>query len=421
MKVHLLSICIALVAVSICGAAYAQSSQTPGMPGATLAPGVSPRMTAPSLGQPTLSGTMPSSTAPMQPNEAAIVPVPAVSGAGPAAMAMPAGAATAMTTDNNYIYVMQGGMLYKFPKSSINACGTPMSAICGAGPACPTCTGISYIPGYPSQSITATTCAPCPSGCGPAQTTVICGTCKQPCPAPAPACGPCGLNCPSCPTPCPAPCPQPCTPPCPAPCPTQPSSCNPCGPTCPQPTMSCASTVMPASVGAGPCSTCPPVATVSVCTQNTICCLQALCGAEADKAYLQALIQLNQSTLALSNSTADHLGSTSLQDYATNSIGDSRSRISQSTRWLKTKYCMDVTVCTPGLSLALNICAVERYGREFDDAYRAQLVQYYVDEIAISQVEMERGLDCQVKAYAATVIRQNQERIRRLTRCNSCI
>ena len=136
---------------------------------------------------------------------------------------------------------------------------------------------------------------------------------------------------------------------------------------------------------------------------------------------MQALIQINQQVLALSNNAAIYLGTTFLQDYATNSIGDSTSRINQSAKWLKTKYCTAITTCTPGLSSSLNICATSPYGREFDDAYRAQLVQYYVDEIAISQVEVERGLDSQVKALAARVISEDQERIRRLTRCNTCI
>ena len=67
-----------------------------------------------------------------------------------------------------------------------------------------------------------------------------------------------------------------------------------------------------------------------------------------------------------------------------------------------------------------NICNINHPGREFDEAYKSQLIQFYVDEIALSQVEIERGLDCQVKLWAAKVIRNDQIRIARLTRCTVC-
>lgn len=149
--------------------------------------------------------------------------------------------------------------------------------------------------------------------------------------------------------------------------------------------------------------------------------MRSLGGIDVDVAYLQAMIQLNQSVLAVSDAAAIHLGTTSLQNYATNSILDSRSRISQAKGWLNTKYCMYVTTCAPSLDgSALDICKVDRPGKVFDDAYRNQMVQYYIDEIAISQVEVEKGLDSEVKAAAAKTIKENQIRISRLKRCNSC-
>ncbi|MHB9037668.1 MAG: DUF305 domain-containing protein [Armatimonadota bacterium] len=142
---------------------------------------------------------------------------------------------------------------------------------------------------------------------------------------------------------------------------------------------------------------------------------------DADKAYLQAMIQLNLSVLALSNDSADYLGTTTLQDYATNSIADSRSNVSKAKEWLINKYCLDVTVCAPSSGVGFDICNVDRRGKAFDDAYKNQLVQFYIDEIALSQIEIQNGLDCKVKAWAAQTIKSDQIRISRLKRCNACI
>jgi hypothetical protein len=132
------------------------------------------------------------------------------------------------------------------------------------------------------------------------------------------------------------------------------------------------------------------------------------------------VIQLNLSVLAVSDAAAVHLGTTSLQDYATNSIADSRSTVGKAQGWLKTKYCLDVAACPPSLGTGFDICNINRPGKEFDDTYKNQVIQYYLDEIAFSQVEIERGLDSQVKAFAAATIKNDQVRINRLRRCAVC-
>jgi len=179
------------------------------------------------------------------------------------------------------------------------------------------------------------------------------------------------------------------------------------------------STTVPAGPGSGPCAL-PPIGAVSACAQQTIAYMQNLSGVDADKAYLQAMIQLNLSVMALSNGSADHLGTTSLQDYATNSITDSRTSVNQAEKWLRTKYCLDVAACPPSLGPGFDICNLTHPGKEFDDSYKNQLVQFYVDEITLSQVEIQRGLDSQVKAWAAETIRNDQIRINRLRRCTVC-
>ncbi len=133
------------------------------------------------------------------------------------------------------------------------------------------------------------------------------------------------------------------------------------------------------------------------------------------------MVQLNLSELAVSNAAADHLGTTTLQDFATNSISDSRSAASKAQRWLRTKYCLDAIVCAPTLNTGFDICNLDRPGKVFDDTYKNNVIQYYLDEIALSQVEVQRGLDSQVKAYAAETIRNDQVRIAMLRRCNVCI
>ena len=149
--------------------------------------------------------------------------------------------------------------------------------------------------------------------------------------------------------------------------------------------------------------------------------MQGLTGADVDRAYLQGVISLNMSILALSDAAAVHLGTTTLQDFATNSIADSRSNISKAQGWLRTKFCLDTTACMPSLSPGFDICNTDRPGKAFDDDYKNQLVQYYLDEIALSQVELERGLDSQVKAFAWQTIKDDQTRISKLRRCGVCI
>ena len=403
MRGQLFIICVVLVVVASFGACYGQYSPND----AWMQPS-NTQSAAPS--------------APVNPT-ANNATAPATVGAGPE---MSSGTAV-MTVDNNFVYVLQEGKLYKFAKCAVNSCGTvlqqpcapcppvctPCPQVAGTGPCPDNCGGMTYIPGNPSSTLTVTTLTPCtppcpnpcPSGAGPDP----CNPCPtSPCPAPCvPSCGPSStVSCTSCvPSPCPA-----------TPCPT--SSRGPCDP-CPQPTYTTTISTAPAGQVNSPCA-CPPIATVSSSMQQTIDCLQRLCGVDADKAYLQAMIQLNLQVLALSNDSSDHLGTTSLQDYATNSIADSRSNIKQARDWLRTKYCLDVTVCAPSIG-GFDICDISRSGKAFDDAYRNQLVQFYVDEIALSQVELQNGLDCKVKEFAAKTIKDDQVRISRLKRCNSCI
>jgi uncharacterized protein (DUF305 family) len=155
--------------------------------------------------------------------------------------------------------------------------------------------------------------------------------------------------------------------------------------------------------------------------QATIASLQSLSGVGADTAYLQAVIQLNLSVMALSEASAQQLGTTSLQDYATNSIVASKSAVSKAQSWLKTKYCLETTTCAPSMAgSGLDICSIDRPGKQFDEAYKNQMIQFYIDEIALSQVAMQNALDSQVKAEAAATIKNDQVRISRLKRCNVC-
>ncbi|MCL5104667.1 MAG: hypothetical protein M1133_11230 [Armatimonadetes bacterium] len=416
MKGRLFIMSVLLVIVAVCGTGYGKPNRNAkaAKPRASASAPVVPRAVVPSAAEPSMPPAIPGAAAASETAAPSAAPsAPAAEGAGPSApVAAPVAAtvgmpSTGVAVDGNYVYVLQEGKLYKFAKADVSACGTAIgpSAACppGAGPAAAsTCTGISYIPGFPSAKTTVTTCTPCPTA--------------PPCPTPSGA-GPC-------PTPSGAgPCPTP--PPCPAEPPAPTVTCASCIPapttTCPpQSDSACTTTTVSAGPGCGP-TACPPIATVSQKTQAAIDCMRSLGGIDVDVAYLQAMIQLNQSVLAVSDAAAIHLGTTSLQNYATNSILDSRSRISQAKGWLNTKYCMYVTTCAPSLDgSALDICKVDRPGKVFDDAYRNQMVQYYIDEIAISQVEVEKGLDSEVKAAAAKTIKENQIRISRLKRCNSC-
>lgn len=441
MKGQLFKLCVLLVAVGLCCTCYARQSPKASSKAriirakAAISQPAAPQISAPAVQQPSMTPTAPSAETAPPATPPAAAPQPAATGAGPSAPPAPMMASAAMPSagvavDSSNVYVLQEGKLYKYAKGDVNACGTVVPPVCsnpcatGAGP-CPTC-ALAYIPGIPG-TLTITTCNPCPSnppcpnmqtgqgagpaapGCNQTHSIVTCGTC-QPCPEvkPCPA--------PSCLPPPPAPC---------NPCPTTPSSTcpattNTCPPaSClPQSCNPCTTTTMPAGVGSGPCM-CPAIGTASGCAQTTINCIQNMSGVDADRAYLQAMINSSLAIIALSDAAADHLSTTSLQDSATNSIGDARSRIGRAQRWLKSKYCMVVTASCPPTT-GLNICTTPP-GKEFDDAYRNQLVQYYLDEIAISQAEIEHGCDCEVKAAAATVIRQDQERIARLKRCSVCL
>lgn len=423
MKVQLLGICIALIAVSICGAGYAQSNPNPAaiQPGGTYGP-ASPKMAAPAAGQPSLANTMPSAT---------VAPAPFAAGAGPAMqggmkaapgtgqpahgmsvsggmapMPMPMGTAMRsgmmMATDNDFVYVVQNGMIYKFPKADITSTGTSLAA--GAGPACNLCGTISYIPGASGQCINVTTCTPCPPEGGAGKVEIRCNpNCAQACPA----------TCPS-----PTTCPTGCV----AACPCQ-QQCDPCGKPCPAPPVeSCTTVTTAAGVGAGTCAACPPIGSPSECAQQLVACLQSLSGPEVDKAYLQGLITTNMQVLAVSEASAISLSTTSLQNVATNSVADAGSRINMARRWLKSKFCMDITACPPSSVAGLGVCEIlcRTTSAEFDQAFRDKLVQYYIDEIAISQVVLDRACDSQVRAAAARIIREDQERISRLLRCRIC-
>lgn len=435
MKGLLSVFCALLVLAVLCSASYGKSSPAKATKPAmrtmrTNMPAGSAKAAKPAVAAVPATGNV----MPNMPAAPAAVPadttqpsMPATAPAAGPAMSGTTAAASgpALTSDSSFVYVLQEGKLYKFPKNSLSACGTAVPTSCapcppaacnpcpptctpcptGAGPVCPSCTGMTFIPGFGSSTCTVTTITPCPQ---PATT----------------GAGPCA---PSCTT---APCPVPsttvtCTPNVPAvcnPCPTPNCTpCDPCNKCRAAATYASTSTTMQCGpcVGAGPCAI-PAIATLDSCGQALLDCINAVCGAEADKAYLTGMVQINRSVLALSDASAVHLGSTSLQNYATNSIGDSQDRISTSMKYLRNKYCLAVSAgCPPSLG-GLNICNINQPGREFDEAYKAQLIQYYVDEIAISQAEIDRGLDCQVKQFAATTIKQDQDRINRLQRCGVC-
>lgn len=421
MKAQLFSICLLLMVATTLGACYGESSSNTATmkPGAPLGSPAGPAANAPIAGQPASAGNAPVATIP------STAPTPAATGAGPGTamqmpssmqmpMSMSSASGTAVSTDNENIYVLQNGVLYRIPKSSVGTAGVAVQsapAVCAAGPAVCGPGPVTYIPGFESSSCTVTTITPCPPVCPPQPTG--CG------PAPCPPSPSTIVTCtPVCPTYC-NPCPKPCSvcasgTPC--------NQCNVCrgNPCASAQNATVCSTTTACPVGAGPCAV-PAIATVSPAAQAMITCLQGLCGAEADKAFLQYEIQLNQSVLALDYASIDYLGTTRLQDWATNSIADSRSTIAKSSRWLRDKYCTNVATCNPAGPMGIDICNITRRGSAFDQAYTNQMVQYYVDEISLAQVEIRNGLDCQVKAWAADIIRDRQTRISRLGRCNTCL
>lgn len=311
----------------------------------------------------------------------------------------------AIAVDAEYVYVIQNGMLYKYPKANVGAAGStlPPSAATGAGPACPAMgQGMSYIPG-PSSTLTITSSVPCipvtPPGAGPGD------PCAPPCPPPVSCCPSSIVSC---------------TPPTQCPCPKiQPGEEACARPECPSNCVITTSTV-PAGPGAGEC-TLAPIASVSECARQALDCLNQLCDVEADKAYLQSMMQLNLQVLTISHAAATRLGTTNLQDFAINSVADSREIVAKAQKWLRTKYCLEVQACAPSLgTVGFDICSVPAASKAFDEEYKTQLVQHYMDEIALSQAELQRGLDCQVKEFAAETIKNNQVRIARISRCTLC-
>ena len=316
----------------------------------------------------------------------------------------------AIAVDADSVYVVQNGMLYRYSKFNLGSAGTPIPpAAAGAGPAsCPPAgQAMSYIPGSNfdltiTSSSPTTIPVPLPPGAGP----VPCDPCAPPCPAVKPCCPSSIVSC---------------TPPELCPCPKIQPSDDPCAAAqCPSECVVTTSTV-PSGPGTGPCAL-PPIGNLSACAQETVDCLNELSGVDVDRAYLQAIMQLNLQVLSISDAASVRLGSTSLQDFATNSIADSRASIAKAQKWLKTKYCLEVQACTPPLSAGFefDICNLRGSSKAFDEEYKNQVVQLYLDEIALSQVELQRGLDCQVKAFAADTIKNNQLRISRMRRCTIC-
>lgn len=178
---------------------------------------------------------------------------------------------------------------------------------------------------------------------------------------------------------------------------------------------SATSSTTAALAGAGPCPL-PYVPAISAAGQQAIACLQSLCGYDADKAYLAAMIQSQSSIMAISQVAAVYAGSTSLQDFATNAAADSCGIISALNKWQSNKFCIEATVCPAATSIGnFDICnpSVNR-GRDFDVTYMNQALQYYVDEIALSQIELQNGKDCDVKKSAYHIIKDDQAKVNQL-------
>lgn len=395
MKVQLLKIWVVLLAVSICCAGFAASNAKPKGMKVVRTSGKAASKVAVAASQPTLSGTMPSATTPELSGAGTIQSQPGTMGAGPT-MGQPA-------MPDLTLQPAQGTVAAPAPQAAGAGPATcPPCPPCQSGPTCPSCS-MSVIPGFTSTTQTITTCVPCPPACPP--------------PAPS-GCGP--APCPPQPSTivsCAANCPVYCNP-----CPKRQCNCDPCNPcdTCKQqPTTVCASTTVttPAYTGAGPAA-CPSVAGVSACTQPLLTSLQGLCGIEADRTYLVDMMQLELQVLALSNAYNGRMGATHVEDFATNSISDANRNVRHAQSWLRTKFCMEVTACVPCLSVTLDTCNLNRAA--FTDQYTSGVLQYYIDEIALSQVEMQVGCDCQVKAWAAQMIKDNQVRIASLKRCGMC-
>lgn len=154
MKCRLFCICAVLVAVASFGAYSAQSGPKGKMqPKAAgkaasrmtqvrVAPNATPNVNAQpganaAVGSqiaPMPSGTGAGPNATMQPSTAAPV------GSGPGVIAQGTNTSgMAIAVEGDSVYVVQGGMLYKFPKGDVTCNGTAFPPPCppGAGPACP--------------------------------------------------------------------------------------------------------------------------------------------------------------------------------------------------------------------------------------------------------------------------------------------
>jgi hypothetical protein len=310
-----------------------------------------------------------------------------------------------MMVDNTYLYILHGGILFRYEKSSLNACGTPLAGVMPS--TCP-----------PTGFSTPTGAGPCPTGVCPANAypTTVGPTSLSPSPI-AGADMPSGItvdensvyvlqggmlyrydknNLSACGTIIPQ-------------APVVPYA--PFGSTCPP-------------IGAGPCPSIQTAPTPSSQAQATINCLSQLCGPELDKSYLLTIMQLQPCIIALSQPAISYATRTSLQNFALNSMASAQATIDETTRILNTQFCLDLTVCAPTLATEFDICKLAvTWSPEQDAAYKSQIIQYYVDEIAVSQVYALRGQDAYIKELACRIIKHDRRRIDDLrhNRCGLCL
>lgn len=420
MKKYLSILSVVMVFAAIIGACYAENNANIGVMQPNPQVGATQPNPATGAQPPTGSGvTQPGANPNMQP--------PSGTGPGqPTAMTgqqtcpstclttQPACSAVTVSVDDQYVYILAGNMLYRYAKNTLSNYGTPVPQApqvpcnpcntCGMNPCAPTCTTCGKAtPCVPPANV----CAP--TGCGPCPPVPVC-------PISSDALGmamdnsyvyvlrgnmlykyaksalnTCGISVPNYPT-------------------TPVSLCGVPGNICPP-------------VGAGPCSL-STNAVVSPQVQATIDCLNQLCGCELDKAYLVAMLQIQPSVISISTVATQYATGTNLQDFAMNSVSDANSITNEFSGWLRTKFCMNVAICVPPVNPAFDICNLKLNGPgEFDSIYRAEIVRYYVDEIALSQVYVCRGQDCEILKAAKKIIENDQERIKELTRtrCGSCL
>jgi uncharacterized protein (DUF305 family) len=117
--------------------------------------------------------------------------------------------------------------------------------------------------------------------------------------------------------------------------------------------------------------------------------------------------------MATSLVAAQYASRTSVQDFAINAASDIRCQDNQYAYWLRTKFCVNMTICPQPTSIGkFDICnpSVNR-GREFDVTYLNEALQFYVDEVALSQAEVQNGKDCVIITAAKEVIKRDQAKI----------